>query len=416
MKSSDYWAKRARADKAKVLKTGEKGIDELKRILKLNLKDVQKQIADFYEKYGDNPAEKLSYKEFERYKEAINRAAKKYPNDKNLQRLAKIPKYKIDRLRALESDLQIMLTEATAGQAKGIYKTLNDVGKVSQATLSETFKESLGLKFDTIAQHKLKQIMSQSWIDSTNWSEKLWKNRENVGKKLTKVLEKGIVQGTSLQKMSRELKNLTGESYNNAFRLIRTETSHLDGQVTLNGYKQAQKELGLQYYEYDAFLDSRTSEICRELDKKRFKIDEAQVGVNYPPMHPNCRSTTQLILEDEERTEDKETLTENPKIDEKIVAGSYNKNEIKQLQNISKKLIKEGYNPSGHSIKRIFERSDIEKTLDTIKNGKKYLDTEKNLTYFKNGISVHIDKNTKNIVTVIYRGKKRKVPKTWKEL
>lgn len=94
--------------------------------------------------------------------------------------------------------------------------------------------------------------------------------------------------------MSRELKQATGQSFNNAFRLIRTETAHVDGQVTLESFKQAQKELGYQYYVYDAFLDSRTSKIYRELDNKRFRIDEAEVGVNFPPMHPNCRSTTTL--------------------------------------------------------------------------------------------------------------------------
>ena len=75
--------------------------------------------------------------------------------------------------------------------------------------------------------------------------------------------------------MSRELRDVTGQSFNNAFRLIKTETSYIDGQATLEGYKQAQEELGLEYYKYDAFLDNRTSVICRELDKKLFKISEA---------------------------------------------------------------------------------------------------------------------------------------------
>jgi uncharacterized protein with gpF-like domain len=57
-------------------------------------------------------------------------------------------------------------------------------------------------------------------------------------------------------------------------------------------------------------LDSRTSEICRELNGKRFKLSEAEVGVNYPPMHPNCRSTTQLVLDEEYKQ--KESGSENP--------------------------------------------------------------------------------------------------------
>ncbi len=301
MNSKDYWAERARQDKIKVIKTGEKGIDNLKRLLKLNLDDVEKKIKEFYEKYGDNPAENLSYAEFEKYKQKLRAKAKKYPNDKTLQKLAKqdIPKYKIDRLRALQTDLQIQLAEATAGQETGIYKTLEDVGKVSQATLAKRFAQSLGVEFNTIASRKMKQLMSSDWSGAT-WSERLWKDREAVGEKLTKILEKGIPQGTSLQKMSRELKQATGQSFNNAFRLIRTETSHIDGQVTLEGYKQAQEELGQKLkYKIDAFLDNRTSKICREMDGKVFWVDDAEVGVNYWPFHPNCRTTSQLIIPDD---------------------------------------------------------------------------------------------------------------------
>ena len=128
---NSYWAERARKDKIKVINTGEKGIDNLKRLLLLNLKDVEKQIKDFYEKYGDNPAEELSNKNWQRYKKRLRDMAKANPQDKTLQKLAKqnIPKYKIDRLRALELDLQMQLTEATNGQAKGIYNTLDDVSK-----------------------------------------------------------------------------------------------------------------------------------------------------------------------------------------------------------------------------------------------------------------------------------------------
>ncbi len=312
MNSRDYWAKRARQDKIKVIKTGEQGFDNLKRILKTNLDDVEKKIKEFYDKYGDNPAEKLSYDEFEKYKRELAKKAKKYPQDKTLQKLAQqdIPKYKIDRLRALQGDLQMQLTEATAGQEAGIYKTLNDVGKVSQAVLAKRFKETIGLEFNTIASRKMKQLMTADWCQGKNWSERIWADRDKVGEKLTEILEKGVTQGTSLQKMSRELKQVTGQSFNNAFRLIRTETSYIDSQVTFEGYEQARQELGLEYYMYDAFLDSRTSAICREMDGKYFKITEKVIGVNAPPLHPSCRSTTQLVLDDEDIKEPVKELIE----------------------------------------------------------------------------------------------------------
>ena len=278
------------------LKAESEGLtNELKRIGKEN-----EALEEYFEKYADKK-ENLSPKELLAYKKKLKDAVKKVPNDKILKKLLieDAPKYKIERLRALQTDLQLTLTEATIAQEKGIASTLDDVAKVSQSVLAKSMKDTIGLSFNTIASKKLKQILSSDWSGAT-WSERLWKDREIVGKKLTDILERGMVQGTSLQTMTRELKQVTGQSFNNAFRLIRTETSFIDSQVTFEGYEQARLELGLEYYKYDAFLDSRTSMICREMDGKIFKITEKEIGVNAPPLHPSCRSTTQLILDEED--------------------------------------------------------------------------------------------------------------------
>ena len=58
------------------------------------------------------------------------------------------------------------------------------------------------------------------------------------------------------------------------------------------GALAAYSEDGVQQYEVVATLDLRTSEICQEMDGKRFDVAEAVTGVNYPPFHPWCRTTT----------------------------------------------------------------------------------------------------------------------------
>ena len=299
--SQAYWAQRAHQDKIKVIKTGEHGINNLKKLLKKNLDDIELQIKEFYEKYGEAGmyADKLSYSEFQAYKARLKKEALKNPQDKTLQRIAKqdIPKYRIDRLRALQTDIQIQLTEATRGQQAGIYKTLEDVAKVSQATTALRFQKTLDVAFDKIAARKMTQILSSDWVGSKNWSERLWGDRDMIGKKVTNILETGIPQGKSMQDMTRELQQATRSSFSDAFRLIRTEAAHVDSVVMLDGFKQAQSELGYTKYQYDAFLDDRTSKICRELNNKTFLISEAEIGVNFPPMHPNCRSTC-VLLED----------------------------------------------------------------------------------------------------------------------
>ena len=54
---------------------------------------------------------------------------------------------------------------------------------------------------------------------------------------------------------------------------------------------EAYEEMGIKKFKYLAVLDSRTSEICRDMDGKIFDVKDAVQGENTPPLHPNCRST-----------------------------------------------------------------------------------------------------------------------------
>lgn len=113
---------------------------------------------------------------------------------------------------------------------------------------------------------------------------------------------------------------------------------------------------------------------------------------------------------------DKDLLTVNPKINNKVVEGRYTNNGIDKLREIDKIFSDNGYNLSSHALRRIFERTATEQALKTISEGNKYIDRYKNITYYLNGLSIHLDKETNNIITAVYRNPKRPVPKTWKEL
>lgn len=301
MKSKDYWAFRSRQDKLKVIRRGEKGVNELKKLLLLNAKDIKKQIEAFYDKYGENPSEQLTLFDTKIYKQKLKKAVKRYPKDRTLKKILRqdAPKYKIDRLREFETQIQMQLSYMTLQQEKGIETTLKDVAKYSNTLMADKYTKGLGITFNLISEKKLNQIINQTWVGRKNWSERVWADRDLVGKKVTNILSKGSVQGTSLQTMARELRDVTGNSFYNAFRLIRTETSHIDAQMELQSMKEALNEGLATKYRYDAFLDDRTSKICSELNGKIFNIEDAEIGVNFWPMHPNCRSTSYIVLDEE---------------------------------------------------------------------------------------------------------------------
>ena len=121
-----------------------------------------------------------------------------------------------------------------------------------------------------------------------------WRNSQIMAKKLEQVLLKGVMTGKSYRKLAVELEEMSEDGVFAAERLIRTEMTYIANQAELQAYK-----VGIEEYIFVATLNSRTSKPCRKMDRKRVKISEAVVGENLPPLHPWCRSTTRIGIDDE---------------------------------------------------------------------------------------------------------------------
>lgn len=90
------------------------------------------------------------------------------------------------------------------------------------------------------------------------------------------------------------IQNKFGKGASKARRLVRTESNYLTTELNFKAYE----ECGVEKYQYLATLDLCTSEICRGLDGKLFLVKDRKAGVNCPPMHPWCRSTTISVVDE----------------------------------------------------------------------------------------------------------------------
>lgn len=149
--------------------------------------------------------------------------------------------------------------------------------------------------FDLIPESRVKAILSTNWSGQM-FSQRVWDNTNALADGLKHDMLVGIMAGKSEQHMADDIMSRCGVDAFEARRLVRTETTCVANMAELYGYK----ELDIDEYEFSACLDSRTSDLCRELDGKVFKRNSAQAGVNLPPMHPFCRSTTLPVLPSEE--------------------------------------------------------------------------------------------------------------------
>lgn len=293
-----YWQDRADESRALVDKIEANSFKRLNKLLQTVLKDVQRQIREFDE---ENANERLTPEQRRNILKALRQTKDHEKRDFYLRALynenSKL--YVIDRLEHLNMSLQIQLTKLTRRQQTEIKNTLQQAGRQAYSFYADEFSNSFGVDLQTISMQNIERLANTAWAGSKNWSDRIWADRTKLGYALEDVLKKGIAEGISLQKMARDVRTKFKTSNYNAMRLVRTETTHVHEQSALQFYK----DTGVHKYEFMAYIDERTSETCTALNGKRFDIDKAEVGVNFPPMHPNCRSTTAPVV-------DKETLNE----------------------------------------------------------------------------------------------------------
>ena len=109
--------------------------------------------------------------------------------------------------------------------------------------------------------------------------------------------------------MAKALAERMGSSEKQAYRLIVTESARMDNQALLDQYKA----MGVEKFEFLATLDNRTSEICRSMDGLVFNIEDAQIGLNVPPLHPYCRSRIVPVMEEGDEATERVYRDENNK-------------------------------------------------------------------------------------------------------
>ena len=138
----------------------------------------------------------------------------------------------------------------------------------------------LGVSFNTINENLIRETIKTKW-SGLSFSERIWEHRRRLAFAIKEELTKGLTRGDSLQDMSRIIADKFNTSYSNAIRLVRTESCWVMNEATVNNYKDNE----IQQYVIMAFLDSKTSKICRQMDGEVINVKDAIAGVNMPPFH-----------------------------------------------------------------------------------------------------------------------------------
>ena len=212
------------------------------------------------------------------------------------------PAYKarIDRLQATIDNSRKYCNELYKTELKSTNKLLLDTAEA--AYYKTLFDITTGVEFVTsyslFPRSRIDEILKENW-SGKHFSKRIWGNTQNLADELKETLLSGFMSGQSTNKMADSISKKFEASVYNSRRLIRTEVNHVANAAEMESYKSC----GIEQYEYVATLDVKTSLMCQELDGKIFDVKDGQSGINMPPMHPHCRSTTIAHFEERSKIE-----------------------------------------------------------------------------------------------------------------
>ena len=292
MTNAEYWKQRFTQLEAAQNRKGAGAYLEIEKQYKAAQNELEAQIARWYQRFADSNGISLAQAkqwlkgqdlaEFKwDVKEYIKYGKENAINGAWMQELENASsKFHISRLEAL-----------FAQQMGTMKKALSDVYTSGYYHTAYAVQQGFGLGWDIagLDQAQIEKVLSKPWaVDGYNFSTRIWNSKTKLIGEVHNELSKNLLTGADPQKAIDSLAKKMGTSKSNAGRLVMTEQAYFSSAAQ----KDCFNDLDVEEYEIVATLDSHTSDICRSLDGKVFKMSDYKPGVTAPPFHVYCRSTT----------------------------------------------------------------------------------------------------------------------------
>lgn len=303
MNNTEYWKLRFEQLEQAQNQKGVKAYADIERQYKEAQKQLEGQIARWYQRFATNNgislAEARQYlkgadlKEFKwDVQEYIKYGQDNALNSGWMKELENASaKYHISKLEALKVQTQHSLEVMYAKQFGTMHGALSDAFESGYYHTAYELQHGFNVGWDIagLDQAQIEKVLAKPWAaDGYNFSERIWGNKNKLISEVHNELSRNIMLGADPQKAIDSLAKKMNTSKNNAGRLVMTEEAYFSSAAQ----KDCFESLGVEQYEIVATLDSHTSDICRSLDGKHFPMKDYQPGVTAPPFHVYCRSTT----------------------------------------------------------------------------------------------------------------------------
>ncbi len=300
--NADYWKKRFEELERINHQRGKSFVYKIEKQYQIAMDAIEKDLSKWYLRFSKNneisyvDARKLlNSRELKEFRWNVDQYMEKAKNNidgrwtKQLENAS--AKVHITRLDALKMQMQQHVEELFGNYNDQTSEHLNSLytHNFYHAAYEVAKGTGVGINFARLDKKMVDLVIHKPWAsDGKEFSSRIWENRSKLVNTLHSELTTAIIKGDAPQKTIKAVAKKMDVSESQAENLVLTETAALSSRATQDSYQ----ELGLKRYEILATLDSRTSEVCRSMDGKKFNMKDYQVGVTAPPFHPRCRTTT----------------------------------------------------------------------------------------------------------------------------
>lgn len=309
MKNSDYWKERFEQLNESLLNKGEEYYKSLDKEYRKAMNTIELQINNWYMRIANNneismaEAKKwLREKELEEFQWTVEEYIEKgktlkYSDEWMTELENASARVHIRRLEALEIQLKQTVEELYQRQYEELSERLKAIYEEGYYhTAFEVQKGfNVGWSIPALDSNRVEKVVSKPWTsDGINFSDRIWKAKDDLINILHTELTQSIIMGKAPDQAIAKIAKKFNTSKTRAGRLIMTESAFFASV----SQKDCFNELGVEEYKVCATLDLRTSEICRDMDGKVFKMSDYEPGITAPPFHCWCRTTTIPYFED----------------------------------------------------------------------------------------------------------------------
>jgi SPP1 gp7 family putative phage head morphogenesis protein len=306
IKNIKYWEMREARNMYKDMQLAEDCAKELSVIYSKAAIYTAKQIEGIFNRFASkhhltrdeaiNLLSEADSRNFEKLLEAYKNKTGAQKREVLAELEAPAYKNRMKRLDDINKSINKLINAIASKERDAIGKTMRQVYESSyhHAVYEAARMSGLDLQTGPIDEGALETILKKKW-SGQNYSERVWNNTQKVADSLKEELMIGALTGKTEKEMTDSINEQFLSGRNKARKLVRTESSYIHNEA----HFQAYKDYGIEEYRFVATLDLRTSQICRERDGSVYRVNDKKIGVNAPPMHPWCRSTTIMNLDDE---------------------------------------------------------------------------------------------------------------------